>query len=727
MIHSLFTSIKSLIAGAVILAMVLLCPVMGHASLADAPGTLAERNFQTGLQALQNGDYRVGFEILAPLARQGDKRAQYCIGLLYAQGNYLPQDFVKAREWYRLAAEQGHTNAQNNLGLLLKQGLGGQQDMVQAFMWFDIAAKHGNINALRNRENAKELLAPDQLAFAQNLASSWHPGATASPTPEIPQIESSPLPDSMQTVQPGYTPGDGLTFEQLVTAKTLRAALPSLPETADPQRTSANAVLAVNLYDRLVEYAPLPDGSTSVVPGLAAKWDISDNGKSYTFTLHDNIRFHDGDMLTAQDVVFTFNRLMNPATGSYNARLFTNIISVSVAGNRTVRITLKTPYAPLLSLLATPWASILNESFVKPLGDAYGRSPATTCGSGPFVLARLSVRKGALLRTYSDYFRGPAQIDGVFLNIQNRTRELKQLFTDGRLDLLDTAAFPELLSYFRNFQTWKDRIMTVDHMALLFVTLNQKLKPFNDIRVRQAFLHAIDRNRLLALLFRGQGKMVNGVLPNGMLCTPGNAPDITYDPQRARELLQEAGALSAELTLVQVNQWNKIMASMNTQIKAMAEQAGFAVHIVSMDESAFFELRNSGDAPAYAQLWEADFNDPDTFFTPFFTDPGTRRNSINFSDKNAIRLIDTARTLSNPDARCKTYRELDRLIVEKDAAWLPLFSPAHAFILGRRIAHVPRAWNGGSAIPYYAVRLAEVPEPSEPPSETHTQPKDTKN
>ncbi len=708
MLRSLFLTVSRLTALGSIIAVVLLGPTPAYALPADAIGAIADRNFQTGLHALQNGDFRVGFEILAPLAKQGDKRAQYCIGLLYAQGSYLPRDFVKARAWYRLAAEQGHTNAQNNLGLLFKQGNGGRQDLVQAFIWFDIAARNGNINALRNRENVKELLSPDQLALGQDLASSWHTGASSAPIPEMPQIGDTPLPDSAQSVQNGYSPGEGRTIEQLITPKTLRMALPALPETADPQRTSANAVLAVNIYDRLVEYATLPDGSTSVVPGLATKWDISADGKSYSFTLRDNIQFHNGDTLSAQDVVFTFKRLLAPATSSYNARLFKNVKNVSATDNRKVRITLHKPYAPLLSLLATPWASVLNKSFVEALGNAYGRSPATTCGSGPFALARLSGRKGAYLSTYQGYFRGPARIDGVHILLQNRTRKLKQLFTGGQLDVLDTAEAPELLSYFRNFQTWKDRIQTVRRMALLFVTLNQNLPPFNDVRIRQAFLHAIDRERLLALLFRGQGQMVNGVLPQGMLCTPGNAQELTYNPPRARELLQEAGATSAELTLVQVNQWNDIMARLNTQLKAMAEQAGFTVHIVSMDENAFFELRNKGKAPAYAQLWEADFNDPDTFFTPFFTPPGTRKNSLNFTDKEAIRQINASRTLSTPEARCKNYRELDRRIVEKDAAWLPLFSPTHAFILGPRIESLPRAWNGGSAIPFYATRLVDT-------------------
>lgn len=687
--------------------LLVLLPFFPPSPVPGAPMSVPERNFQTGLEALKNEDYRVGFEILSPLAKQGDRRAQYCIGLLYAQGKYLPLDFTRAREWYRLAAEQGHINAQNNLGLLFKQGKGGAQDMVRAYMWFDIAAENGNINALRNRENAKEFLAPDQLAFAQNLATSWHPGQYHAPAPDIPLVQESPPPAETQS---DHTVSDGQTIEQLVTSRTLRVALPSLPESADPQKTSANASLAVNIYDRLVEYETHPDGSTSVIPGLAEKWKITDNGKSYIFTLRENARFHNGDTVTAQDVAFTFKRLLTPATGSYNARLFKIIKSVSANGNRTVRIALRAPYAPLLALLATPWASILNKSFTIPLGNAYGRSPATTCGSGPFILARLSVRKGAFLSANQNYYRGPAQIDGVFIRLQDRTRKLKQLLTDGQLDVLDTDSAPELLPYFRNFASWKKRIVSVRRLALLFVTLNQKLVPFNNLKVRQAFLHAVDRKRLLALLSRDQGQLVNGVLPHGMLCTPSDLPELSYDPQRSRDLLQQSGVQSAELTLLQVNQWSELMARLNVRIKEMAEQAGFSVRIVSLDESDFFELRNSGKAPSYVQLWEADFNDPDTFFSPFFTPPGTRKNSLNFADKQAIRQIQQARTRSEPDARCSAYRELERRIVDKDAAWLPLFSRTHAFILGPRVETLPQAWNGGSYIPYYTTRLKKSSE-----------------
>ena len=176
------------------------------------PAEKAETQFQAGLESLQRGEAAQGYALLAPLAQQGDSRAQYLIGLLYAKGLHLPQKFEAARTWYILAAEQGHTGAQNNLGLMYKSGEGGPTSLVDSYAWFARASVAGDDKAIKNRDSLAEDLGPQAITHAQKKALDWRPKKWSEliSTMEVPVL---PKP----TVIPSLTKktGRGFLFRQL--------------------------------------------------------------------------------------------------------------------------------------------------------------------------------------------------------------------------------------------------------------------------------------------------------------------------------------------------------------------------------------------------------------------------------------------------------------------------------------------------------------------------------
>jgi len=140
------------------------------AVLLGSAGVSVSQDFQVGLDAARKGDYATALREWTPLAEQGDAGAQYNLGLMYGNGDGVPQDDKNAMKWYTLAAEQGHASAQTSLGVVYANGYGVQQDYVYAHMWFNIAASSGEQNAPENRDLVAERMTPSQIERAQDLA-----------------------------------------------------------------------------------------------------------------------------------------------------------------------------------------------------------------------------------------------------------------------------------------------------------------------------------------------------------------------------------------------------------------------------------------------------------------------------------------------------------------------------------------------------------------------------
>ncbi|MCF7672685.1 ABC transporter substrate-binding protein [Bacillus subtilis] len=501
----------------------------------------------------------------------------------------------------------------------------------------------------------------------------------------------------------------------------LRLAITGDPRTIDVQMTTDEYTIPLNVYDRLVEAETIAPGQSKILPSLAESWDISEDGKTYTLHLRKGVLFHNGEELTADDVVYTYDRMLNPATKALNtdildfvegakARLDGTAPTVSglqAVDKYTVKIVLTQPYAAFIALLASPQASIYNRKFTEPLGDKYGLSPDTVNGTGPFVLTDYTLNDSQRMEANEKYFKGRSKLDSVLIRVVPDAETMRMLFESDEIDVFDTDSAITQIPYFTKSEKWKDQIRKGPVAGLNYYHINQKIKPFDDVRVRKAFQMGINRQEILDKMFYGEGQLENGILPSGVACyTP--ATPIEYNPKKAKELLVEAGYPDGvDIAFSQVSSWSSKWVDLNQLVQAQLRESGFNTEIKVVDESAYYDMRKGGTINNYPQVWSADFNDPDNFFYTFFSKSGTSVRGFNNEDQEVFDGIEKARGMTNPDERCKLYEQLTERIVQTDAAWVPLFSLNHLFIVQPRVKNFVVPWNGWTSMSYYKMEVEE--------------------
>ncbi|HYM91457.1 MAG TPA: ABC transporter substrate-binding protein, partial [bacterium] len=341
-------------------------------------------------------------------------------------------------------------------------------------------------------------------------------------------------PLSPGVAQGGPSAGDTLVF-----------ARQEETETLDPHKTTAISSAEVDylLYDTLTTL----DYDNTVKPGLAEKWAISPDGKTYTFTLRPGVRFHSGKPLTATDVKFTLER-WKTIKGSPTAFNIAPVESVDAPNPRTVVLHLKEPLSILLVNLANYSGSILNPEVVTRLGDDYGTGAGKVDGTGPFVL-REWVRNDRLVSVRNPAYAwgppiyknpGPAHLASVIFRTIVEDSPRVAAVEVGEAQFTPSVPPPQVARLAKD-----GRVKVIRYGDLNTVFLGFKLgkKPLDDLKVRRAINYGINKPELIAGVYYGLADEAYGPLAPG---TPGWWKDVTkvayrYNPSTAKRLLDEAG------------------------------------------------------------------------------------------------------------------------------------------------------------------------------------------
>ncbi|MEL7650200.1 MAG: ABC transporter substrate-binding protein [Sedimentibacter sp.] len=518
-------------------------------------------------------------------------------------------------------------------------------------------------------------------------------------------------------------PSENKTAEQPAAAaepapadKILRIASSDNPATLDPQKTSEYYREPLNIYDRLVE-AVTVDGKPELVPGLAESWDVSEDGLVYTFHLAKNVKFHNGEPFTADDVVFTIDRMMNPNTAAMNTDFFDmikgatevfegkaeHVEGVKAVDDNTLEITLEEPFAPFLANIATPGCSILNREATEAAGDQFGIDVSVTVGTGPFKVEKWSVNQEVVLSANKDYFKGAPQIDGYTVKIIPDAETQRMMFESGELDVFNTSEARTQIPYFKSNPDYQDNIVSAPEAGLYFYAFNNSIEPYNNVKVRQALQMAIDRQTILESMYDGEGKVLNTFLPESVLGHKADAKTIEYNPEKAKELLAEAGYPNGfDMEIIQVS-GSATTLEMNEVVQSMLSQIGVNAKITQVDEATYYAMRKAGEIPVYRSSWWADYNDPDNFYYTFFSEKNAVVRSTCYNNPEVFAGLDEARTMVDPDARLKYYQDMDEMIIQEDAAILPMFQMNKIFIVSDRVKEFHIAWNGWSDMSFYDV------------------------
>ena len=485
----------------------------------------------------------------------------------------------------------------------------------------------------------------------------------------------------------------------------------STPDIVDPQCTTEYYVVALNIFDRLVEVKANGDGTSEIVPSLAKSWEISDDGLTYTFQLEEGVKYSNGADLTASDVLYTIKRMLtyDKAVNSdvydiiEGAEALHNGETEELAGFEQIsdyefKITLSAPYAAFLACLTTPGASILDEETTEAAGDQFGIDPAVTIGTGPFIFESWELNAEMVLVANPDCWSGAPKCDGISMKDVPDESTQRMMFENGELDLLDLDNASSQMDYFLTHPDYQNQIVSGPRVGVHYICLNEGFEPLDNVLVRKALQRGLDRQAILDALYSGQGQLEHGIFPHGLIGYNANLPEIPYDVEEAKSLLAEAGyADGFEMELCYGSDSSQTTKDLLEIIAAQWGEIGVTVKVTEIDEGSFLDKRAAGEIEAYKNEWSADFNDPDNFIYSFFgtTDNVTRR-GFGYTNTDAIDRVAAARAIVDENERIAEYQALEELIIQEDAAWVPLFSREHLFVVNPRVQGFTVSWNGWS-------------------------------
>ena len=467
--------------------------------------------------------------------------------------------------------------------------------------------------------------------------------------------------------------------------KILRYGAVPMKVTLDMDLNTFNQVMDIS--DHIVESMIRYDGDMKLQPLLILELpQPTENGLVYRFELKPGIKFHDGSTLKASDVKYSFERMFRPSTGALMSWVCDMIVGAkdmladkadSLAGfkiidDNTFEITLEYPYAPFLSALATSYAGIYPAAACEAAGKDWGLT--TYFGTGPFKVTMLDLDTGVFTERFADY-HGPApKLDGIeFLFIEDpNTRRME--YERGNIDVmfLDAPMYPE---YAKNPKLAPE-IGEFTPMGTIFVNPNLNHEPLNNAKVREALSYAVDREMLARDLMKGTVKPATTFLTPGMMGYDRDAPAYVYDVAKAKQLLTEAGypdgfSVEGYIRNTQVNSTaGRTLLTLQAQYKA----AGIDLKIVQVDAATWADVRKAGTVPLYIGTWYADFADPDGFIYSLLHSSSSKTLSNNYDSPEFDKMLDDARSITDPTAREELYRQADRKATREDYAIVPLFN-----------------------------------------------------
>lgn len=451
-------------------------------------------------------------------------------------------------------------------------------------------------------------------------------------------------------------------------------------DTLDPNVTtfSSVGVIMLQVFEPLVWQDPLG----SFHPGLATSWEINEDSTVYTFTLRDDVVFHDGTPFNAEAVKFTFDRIADPETASQlGISLLGPYESSTVVDEFTLQVDFSSPYAPFLNSLSTPYLAPASPTAIQEMGEEYGLSMVV--GAGPFKLESYVPDSEVVLVRNEDYswgseevfgMTGPTSIDRlVFTIIQEPATRLAAL-ESGEVDFIDDVPELDVARLQDDPNIVIEQIEQPGHGWSLM--MNAERAPTDELAVRQAIALASDKQGMIDVVFNGFGTPGCSPLTKVMFgYDPATCDYLPYDPDRAREILEEAGWVDSDGDGIRerdgenltIQHWYRadspLGSAMATFMQADLAAVGIEVNLNGASRSGYFDAVRAGEHNS--QNWWDTWTDPDGLRVLYHSsnaDGGTNRNRYRNPDMDA--LLDQAAGLSDPEARAAVYADIQRLVAD---------------------------------------------------------------
>lgn len=480
--------------------------------------------------------------------------------------------------------------------------------------------------------------------------------------------------------------------------------------TMDVAQTTDNYMVPMNIFDRLFESEVQPDGSTDIVNSLCVDYNVSEDGLTYSFTLREGVEFSNGNALTADDVLYSFARLLT--AGGVNDDIPLEILggaelqngdSDELAGFNVIDdyhfdITLVAANAGFIAELTGPAMSIVDKETMESV-DNFGLSCEDTIGTGPYVITEWVVNDHYTLEYNDKYWGDEPSVKKMVVSIIPDPSTQNLMYQNGELDIIDLESLDSSIVEATYKTLYSDKIVVSPRVGLTYFALNANNEYLSDVNVRKALQMAIDADAIVASIYGGDAIVENGIIPQGVWGFNSALERPAYDPAAAKALLAEAGYAEGEIHFEFAMDSS---ASGNVQlvyqvIQQQLQAIGISAEIKSYDESSWLDLRKSGEMDSFVANWTMDYNDPANIMYTFFGSADkTAIRSLNYADADVMARVAAASGITDDAARMAEYQALEEKIVVEDAAWVPLLGNTHLFALGDRVESFVPYWAGFS-------------------------------
>ncbi len=435
---------------------------------------------------------------------------------------------------------------------------------------------------------------------------------------------------------------------------TLTVGISGDPITLDPHKSASmtDRNYYYQIYDPLVTLGA--DGS--IQPGLAEKWDNPDP-KTYIFHLRTGVKFHDGTDFNATIAKWNFDRMLDPKAKLPRLSEINMIDTVTVTDANTLKITLKTPYAPFLTVLTDRSGMMVSKAAVEKLGDDFARKPV---GTGPFIVTEWTPKSQVVLRRFDQYWDKPKPyLDGVVYKIiPDETVRLTSLKT-GEVGLIDTIPPKDVASVKASGEY---TVAESPSQAYDYLDLNTKQPPFNNKALRQAVAWAIDRQAIQQTVYYNVGAVANSPFPASLWAHDPNFVPYTRDVAKAKAAMAAGGqpnGFSFKLTMTNT----PLNVLVGQVIQGQLKEVGIDMQLDLVDSSALSAALTSGKYQACRAGWSGRA-DPDGNVYTMFTTNG----SINYrklSNKTLDDLLEKARAATTQAERKTLYQQAAQIIADE--------------------------------------------------------------
>lgn len=472
------------------------------------------------------------------------------------------------------------------------------------------------------------------------------------------------------------------------TANVIRFGISKPDASFDTQTTSTTIGISENVTEALYELDPV----TNEVKPLIAKDlpTISEDGLTYEIELNEGIKFHDGSVLTANDVKFTFERLVsiNAEADSFqkiegfdavaNGET-TDLAGLTVQDDTHLTFKLSEPHSSFLRLLCQFYANIYPAAAVEEVGDDWGIATGadwtTYFGCGPFRIAENDGTSFVRLEAFDDYHAGRPAIDAVEISYVSDDSTLMNMYINGDLDVVFVPK--DLIEQYRNDETIAAEMVNYTPCSTQFVNLNLNGDEFKDQRVREALSLAIDRQTLCDTVLSGAAQPCSAFLPPTVNGYDPSLEVFEFNPDKAKELLKEAKAESLTFDFPVRKRDEKVA----LVLQANWKDVGVTANVSVIEDEDWSTKRGNGEITATTVTWSSTSNVGIEYMGSFFLSSESSKRSSFYSSKEFDDLANSAKTTTDLDEADELTRQADYQLTHVDYGTIPVDWPQNPYAL----------------------------------------------